>query len=254
MTTLDRAFTLTDRPHGAVLIGEHLHLDVMAGGQIALAENRRIAERGLRLALGGGDFAWQIGQFPHHPHTAAATTGRRFHQHWQLIGRHGRRVELGEYRDAGRGHHLLGLDLGAHGPHRIDRRADPGQPGFEHRGREIRVFRQEPVAGMDRVGAGGLGGRDDLGGVEVAVVALEPHPHIGLGDVWGPGVGVGVDGDRPDPETAAGGEHPAGDFPAVGDQNSLHFPPPPKLRFVAGFGANVSRMRSVGANMCSLTS
>jgi hypothetical protein len=31
------------------------------------------------------------------------------------------------------------------------------------------------------------------------------------------GIRVGVDGDRADPETAAGGEHAAGDLSAVGD-------------------------------------
>ena len=81
---LDRAFALADRPHGAVLVGHHLDLDVMAGGQVALAEHRRIAEGRLRLAARGLDFAWQRGQFVDDPHAAAAAARRRLDQHRQL--------------------------------------------------------------------------------------------------------------------------------------------------------------------------
>ena len=49
---LNRAFAFADGPHGAVLVGEHLDLDVVAGGQIALAEDGGVAERRLRLARG----------------------------------------------------------------------------------------------------------------------------------------------------------------------------------------------------------
>ena len=59
MAALDRAFPLADRPHRAVGIGHHLDLDVVAGGQVALAEHRGVAERRLGLALSGGHFAWQ---------------------------------------------------------------------------------------------------------------------------------------------------------------------------------------------------
>ncbi len=46
---LDRALALADRPHGAVLVGHDLHLDVPAGLQVRLAEDGRVAERGCRL-------------------------------------------------------------------------------------------------------------------------------------------------------------------------------------------------------------
>ena len=39
--------------HGAVLIGEHLNLHVVAGGQVALTEDGRVAEGRLRLAARG---------------------------------------------------------------------------------------------------------------------------------------------------------------------------------------------------------
>ena len=53
---LNRAFAFADGPHGAVLVGEHLDLDVVAGGQVALAEHRRIAER--RLGLPAAASTW----------------------------------------------------------------------------------------------------------------------------------------------------------------------------------------------------
>ena len=73
---------------------------------------------------------------------------------------------------------------------------------------------------MDGVGAGCPRGRDQLLRVQVPVAALQAYPRIGLGDVRRAGVGVGVDGDGADAETAAGGEDAAGDLAAVGDQNS----------------------------------
>ena len=58
---LDGALALADGPHRAVVVGEHLDLDVVAGGQVALAEHRRITERRLRLAAGRLHLRWQFG-------------------------------------------------------------------------------------------------------------------------------------------------------------------------------------------------
>ena len=63
---------------------EHLDLDMVSGGQVALAEHGRVAERGLRLALSRGDFAGQGRQLANHPHAAAAAARRRLDQHRQL--------------------------------------------------------------------------------------------------------------------------------------------------------------------------
>jgi hypothetical protein len=69
---------------------------------------------------------------------------------------------------------------------------------------------------MDGVGTGTDCGAYQLVGGQVAVDA---HPGIGFGDVWGARGGVGLDGDGTDAEAPAGGEHAAGDLAAVGDQN-----------------------------------
>ena len=127
MAALDRAFPLADRPHRAVRIGHHLDFDVVTGRQVALTEHCGVTERGLRLALGSCDFAWQRVQLVDDPHAASTATRGRLDQHRQLSLRSRLRVEFVEHRNPGRGHHLLGLDLGTHGAHRVDRRADPGQ-------------------------------------------------------------------------------------------------------------------------------
>jgi hypothetical protein len=65
--------------------------------------------------------------------------------------------------------------------------------------------------------AGRLRGGDDGVGGEVA---LDPDGLVGLADVAGARVGVGVDGDRPDAEVGEGPAHSDGDLAAVGDQHS----------------------------------
>ena len=86
---------------------------------------------------------------------------------------------------------------------------------------------------MDCVGASCAGRRNQLLRVQVPVAALQAYASVGLGDVRRTGVRIGVDGDRADPQTAAGGEHPAGDLPAVRDQYSrdhaLHIRKTPKF-------------------------
>ncbi len=231
---LDRAFAFADGPHGAVFVGHHLDLDVMTGGQVALAEHRRVAEGRLRFAAGGLHLPGQRRQFVDHPHAAAAAAGRRLDQHRQLVGGHGVGVEFLEHRHARGRHHLLRLDLGAHRRDRGHRRTDPRQARVGHRCGEFGVLGEEPVTGMDGVGAGRARGGDQLCSVEVAPGALQSHPGVGLGDVWGRRVGIGVDGDGADAEAAAGGEHPPCDLATVGDQDSGdHAGSPPMRRDVS---------------------
>ena len=163
VAALQRALPLAQRPHGAVRVGEHLHLDVPARLDVGLAEHGGVAERRRRLGAGGRDRAGQLGERAHDAHAPPAAARRRLDQHRQVgLGDRGR-VELGQHRHAGVGHELLGLDLGAHRGDRGRRRADPGQPGVEHRLRERGVLRQEAVAGVDGVGAGACGRRRSAG-------------------------------------------------------------------------------------------
>ena len=51
MAPLDGAVALADRDDGAVRVGKELHLDVPGSLEVALAVERAVAERALRLAL-----------------------------------------------------------------------------------------------------------------------------------------------------------------------------------------------------------
>ena len=227
MAPLDGAFAFSNGPYRAVLVGEHLDLDVMAGCQVALAEHRRIAERRLRLAAGRLDLLGQLGQFADHPHTATTAACRGLDENGQLIRVDGFGIELVENRHSRGGHHLLGLDLGAHRRYSGGRRADPCQARVQHGGGEFGVLREESVAGVDRVRTRRAGRGDQLLGIHVPVATLETHPRVGLRDMRRFRVGVGVDGDGADADAPAGGEHPAGDLATVGDQNlSDHVAPP----------------------------
>ena len=87
---------------------------------------------------------------------------------------------------------------------------------------EARVLRQEAVAGMHRIGAGDLAGREQRGNVEVAVLrrrrtdadALVGEPHM-----HGVGVGGRVHRDGRDAELLAGAQDAKGNLAAIGDQD-----------------------------------
>lgn len=220
MTALNRAFAFADRPHRAVGVGEDLHLHVMTGRQVALAEDGRVAEGVLRLALRRGDFACQRRQLAYHPHSATTAARGGLDQHRKLILSDRIGVEFIEDRYTGGGHQLLRLDLRSHRSHRIHRRSDPNQAGVLDRGSEIGVLREKSVAGMDRVGSRRPGGGNDGLGVQIVVGVGQAHAGVRLGDVRGGGVRPGVDRDGAQAESPAGGEDPASDFAAIGNQYS----------------------------------
>ncbi len=220
VAALNRALAFADGPHRAVCVGHHLNLDVVSGGEVALAEHRRVTERGLCLALSRLDLLGQFGEVGDDAHATPTASRRGLDEHWKLFGGNGFGVELLEHGYARCGHHLLGLDLAAHGLHRRDRRPDPGEPRLLDGRREFGVLREESVARVDGVGARRLCGVDQLCGVEVAGVAGQADPDVGLGDVGAVGVGFGVHGDRGYAEAATRREHAAGDLPAIGDQNA----------------------------------
>ncbi len=103
-------------------------------------------------------------------------------------------------------------------------RSDPAEPGVDDGASELGVLGEEAVAGMDRVGASLQRRRDDEVDAQVGLRrggAGQSHGDVGLADVGQCGIGVGVDGDGLDPESAAGPEDPAGDLGPVGDEESL---------------------------------
>ena len=89
---------------------------------------------------------------------------------------------------------------------------------------EVGAFRQEAVAGMNRVGAGDLGGADHRRHVQVAVGAArrtDADVLVGEPDVQRVLVRLGVDGHGLDAELAAREDDAHGDLAAVRDQDFL---------------------------------
>jgi hypothetical protein len=101
---------------------------------------------------------------------------------------------------------------------------DPDQPGVQDGLGEVGVLGEEAVAGMDAVGAGLGGDRDDLLDREVRVAgrrALQRVGLVGQADEKGVPIGLGVDGDAADAGVLAGPDDAHGDLAAVGDQDLL---------------------------------
>ncbi len=133
-------------------------------------------------------------------------------------------ARAGEDRDARRGHRGARRDLGPHQAHQFRLRSDEAQPAaLAHLG-ELGVLREEAVAGVDRVGAGDLGRRDDRRDVEVGLLRRgrpDADALVGELDVQRVGVDRRVDRDGADPELARSADHPQRDLAAVGDQDLL---------------------------------
>ncbi len=114
--------------------------------------------------------------------------------------------------DAGLARDALGCELVATEPERSRRRADPGEPGCDHRLGEVGVLGQEAVARVDSVGVGSERSANLLGGIEIRVDLdrLTRAPRV-----VGAAVVAGGDGDRLDPEALARAKDASGDLAAV---------------------------------------
>ena len=197
----------------------------MSSPNAALASRLAPAKRGFQLVLGVDE-----------PHPAPAPAGRGL-QHHRVAEPRGGRLRLGhrraspgrsvavvarDHRDAGRLHERPRRRLAPHRPHRRRRRPDEGGARRRDRLGEVGVLRQEPVPGMDRVGARLPERVDDLLGDEVALARrrrADRHRLVGHADVHRRPIGLRMDRHRAKAELAAGADHPAGDLAPVGDQD-----------------------------------
>ena len=166
MPALDRAFPLADRPHRAVGIGHHLDLDVVAGGQVALAEHRRVAERGLRPRAGrrrlrvAAQLIRRTTRIPRPPPPADALTSTGS---WPAVTVSGSSSSSTGTPAAA----IIFLDSILEPIARTASTGGPIQvsPAACTAAREFGVLREESVAGVHRVGAGRAGRGDDGVGV-----------------------------------------------------------------------------------------
>jgi hypothetical protein len=218
----------------AVGVGQHLGLDVAGLVEEPLDEALAAAEGRHGLADGGveqlGDLLLGAG----HLQPAAAAAERRLDGYRQpvllgerddLVGTGDRVLRAGDQRGAGLHGDVPGLHLVAERDDRLGGGADPGEPGVDHGAGEVGVLGEEPVAGVDRVGAGLLRGVDDLVDHEVRVArrgATQGERLVGRAHVQGVAVGLGVDGHAGQPRVLARAGHAHRDLTAVGDQDLLH--------------------------------
>ena len=113
------------------------------------------------------------------------------------------------------------MELVAHLLHYFGSGADESDPGFLAFAGETGVFRQETVAGVNRVGPGELGGSQNLADIQVALLggrATQRHRLVGLLHRKRTGVHVRVDCYCLDAQLPAGAYHPAGNLAPICDQ------------------------------------
>ena len=215
----------------AVLVGDHLGLDVARLVQVALDEALTAAERGDRLPGGRLEQFGNLLDGAGHLHAAAAAAEGR------LDG--DRHAVL-----AGEGHHLVGvlhrvrgagnqrgLRAGGDvaGGHLVTEIADglragsdPDQSGVDDGLGEVGVLGEEAVAGVNRVGARLLRGVEDLAEVQIGLrrgLPAEGERLVGQRYVRGVGVRFGVDRDTAQTGVLGRPDHPDRDLAAVGDEN-----------------------------------
>ena len=230
MTALDRAVALAEMDDGSVRVGEHLHLDVARVVEIALDVDGRVGEVRLALAAGGLERALDLVRRGHDLEALPAAAGRGLDgdrpadlvsEPANVGGRLDGLGRAGDDRDARGAHRLASRDLGAHQLHRFRRRADPDEAGRLDGAREVGVLGEEPVPGMDGLGAGPLRGVDDPLLVQVAL-GRRPGPtryaSSANARVERSAVGFRVDRDRRDLQLAERAADADGDLASVGDR------------------------------------
>ncbi len=125
------------------------------------------------------------------------------------------------------------IALGTDGPEQLRRRADPDQPGLLYGLGEGSPFGQKTISGMDRIRPGLSGGLDQGLDIKIALNRVGRADHdrlIGLPDIGGVLIRLGIDGDRGHAHPAAGPDHPTDDLSPVGDEQLTYHRGDPKIR------------------------
>ena len=213
----------------AVLVAQHLHLDVLGANHQLLDEHRVVAERLARLGLRARDRLLELRLGSHHAHAAPAAAACRLDEHGVAhLGREGPCV-IHAVDGLGRaGHHrhprLLGDlasgDLVAQRVDGLGRGADELDAGVAALARERGPLGQQPIPRVDGVDLVVLGQRHDLVLGQVGRHRIQPPAHqvrlVRLVAVQVDPVLLREDRDGPDAELGAGAEHANGDLATVG--------------------------------------
>ena len=230
MASLQRALTLAQVDYIAVFICENLHLDMPRGVDEVLDEQGVIAEGTRRFTTGRRERSRQVSSVFHAVHPLAATACRRLNQ-YRKANRWGCLNEVLVAKPGARqtrhGGNIAGFDGSAGGDsvtHGVDgtgRWANEFNTCFLTGGREVCVFRQKAVTGVDSVCVAAASGIDNLVDNQVGLTCrrwANVDGHIRHADVRGVGIGIRVDRDGANSVVTKGSNNAAGNLPAVCDQ------------------------------------
>ena len=230
MTALDGAFALTQVNEVAVLVAQHLDLNMPRIEHQLLDVDLARFEGALgfagRVAQGGGQILVPVDA----AHALTAAAGRGFEQNGianlggGMLGLFGTGDGvLGARRErnaglfgqaAGSGFGAQGADGFRGGANEFDARVAAGLG-------EVGVFREEAIAGMNRFGAVRAGGGQDLVDAQVAFAGrrgAQIGGFIRVADVERGAVGVRIDGDAADVHLAQAAHDADSDLAAIGHQ------------------------------------
>ena len=150
VAALDRAFALAQVDDVAVLVGQHLDLDVPRFLDVLLGEDAAVAEGRDGLVGGPLEPVPALGVVVHHAHALAAAAGGGLEHHrvadlpgdlHGMVGAVDDAGVAGNGGDAGLLRQLLGGDLVAHAVDGVDLRADEDDAGLRQGLGEGRPFR-----------------------------------------------------------------------------------------------------------------
>ena len=214
-----------------MLIGQHLNFYMARRIDQFLQIKRRIAERRLRF---GARHRHRFRQFLlalDLLHAASAAAGYSLHQN-RIANRFGgggefcdipqRARRTRNHRHAQFLHSLLGLHFIAHHADMRRRRADKGEARLLDDTGEIGVFREKAVAGMNGIGVGDFGSRDDGGNIEITITYRgRPDTNRFIRDarMHSVGIGNGMHRDGLDAQFPARAVNAHRDFAAIGYEN-----------------------------------
>ena len=212
-------------------VAEHLNLDMPRLLDELLDEDPVVGECVTSLGAAGGEAFGGGCVVVGDAQALAAASSRRFDHDGitdrprdcdRVIGGGDGLVVAGNRVDPGLLGQLLGRDLVAHGGHGIMLRPDEDDAGCFQRSGKLGVFGEEPVARMNRLGAGLVARGDDLLRDQVRFPRrrrADANRLVGRFDVLCVLVGLGVDSNGLDAHLAGGCDDPAGDFTAVGNED-----------------------------------
>src|SRR5690554_2789366 len=234
VTPLHRAVALAQVHRVAMLVGQHLDLDMARVLEELLHVHGGVAEGRAGLGLGHAHGAQQGRLGVHHAHAAPAPAagGLDDDRIADVVGDAQDLLRIFRQRTfgarhaghAGGSHGVLGAHLVAHQADGLGARTDEHEAGLFRALGEIGVLGQEAVARVDGLGVGDFGRRYQRRNVQIAQRGrgrADAHRLVGELDVLGLGVGLRMHGDGTDAELAAGTQDAESDLPPVGNENLL---------------------------------